>query len=86
MNDNDLTKSEKCIDDNEKLVILGGAIGEESVDVNRIKTLSKLPSLDELRAKILRMLNTPATRIACVLQAPGSQVARVLSAHAAKGE
>ncbi len=72
--------------DNDKLIILGGAVGEESVDVNRIRTLSKLPSLDELRAQILRTINTPATRIACILQAPGSQVARVISAHATKGE
>ena len=72
--------------DNEKLVILGGAVGEEAVDIARIKILAKLPSLDQLRSKIIGMLNTPATRIACVLQAPGSQVARVLSAHAAKGE
>ena len=72
--------------DNEKLIILGGAVGEESVDINRIKTLSKLPSLDELRAQILRILNTPATRIACVLQAPGTAVARVVGAHATKGE
>lgn len=70
--------------DNENLVILGGAVGDEAVDVKRIVTLSKLPSLDVLRAKILGMLNTPATRIAGVLQAPGSQVARVIGAHAAK--
>jgi len=70
--------------DNQKLVILGGAVGAEAVDVAGIKTLAKLPSLDVLRAKILCMLNTPATRIACVLQAPGSSVARVISAHASK--
>lgn len=72
--------------DNEKLIILGGAVGEEAVDLGRIKTLAKLPSLDALRAKILCMLNTPATRIACVLQGPASGVARVIGAHAAKGE
>lgn len=70
--------------DNQKLVILGGAVGDEAVDIAGIKTLAKLPSLDVLRAKILGMLNTPATRIACVLQAPGSSVARVISAHATK--
>lgn len=70
--------------DNEKLVILGGAVGDEAVDVERIKILAKLPSLDELRSRIIGMINTPATRIACILQAPGSQVARVISAHAEK--
>lgn len=70
--------------DNEKLIILGGAVGTESVDISRIKTLAKLPSLDQLRSKIIGMITTPATRIACVLQAPGSQVARVIAAHAAK--
>lgn len=72
--------------DNEKLVILGGAVGDEAVDVSRIKILAKLPSLDELRSRIIGMISTPATRIACILQAPGSQVARVISAHAEKGE
>jgi large subunit ribosomal protein L10 len=70
--------------DNEKLIILGGAVGSEAVDVSRIKTLAKLPSLDQLRSKIIGMISTPATRIACILQAPGSQVARVISAHAKK--
>jgi len=45
-----------------------------------------LPSLDELRGKIVGMLNTPATRIAGVLQAPGGQLARVVQAHAAQGD
>jgi large subunit ribosomal protein L10 len=66
---------------NEKLVVLGGALGEEMLDVDSIKALATLPSLDELRAKIVGMLNTPATRIAGVLQAPAGQVARVISAY-----
>lgn len=70
---------------NEKLVIVGGAYGEQKLDVKAIETLAKLPSLNELRAKIVGMLQTPATRIACVLQAPGGQVARVISAHSKKG-
>lgn len=68
--------------DNEKLVILGGALQNEAMDVDRIKALAKLPSLDELRAKLVGMINTPATRIAGVLQAPGAQLARVLNAYA----
>lgn len=69
---------------NEKLVIIGGAYGAQKLDVAAIETLAKLPSLNELRAKIVGMLQTPATRIACLLQAPGGQVARVISAHSAK--
>jgi large subunit ribosomal protein L10 len=71
---------------NEKLVIIGGAYGAQKLDIKAIEALSKLPSLDELRATIIGMLKTPATRIATVLQAPGSQVARVISAKASKGE
>lgn len=70
---------------NEKLVIVGGAYGEQRLDAKAIETLAKLPSLDELRGKIVGMLKTPATRIACVLQAPGGQVARVIAAKADKG-
>lgn len=71
---------------NEKLVVLGGAMGDIRLDVDAVKHLATLPSLDELRAKLVGMLNTPATRIAGVLQAPGGQVARVISAHAQQSE
>ena len=71
---------------NDKLVVLGGALGEEMLDVNGIKALASLPGLDELRAKIVGMISTPATRIAGVLQAPGGQIARVIAAKAAEGE
>lgn len=70
---------------NDKLVIVGGAYGDQKLSVKDIEALSKLPSLDELRAKIIGMLKTPATRIAGVLQAPGGQIARVIAAHANKG-
>lgn len=70
---------------NEKFVILGGALGDRPLKVKDIEALSQLPSLNELRAKIVGMLKTPATRIACILQAPGGQVARVISAHAKQG-
>ncbi len=70
---------------NEKLVIVGGAFGTQKLDVKDIEKLAKLPSLNELRAKIIGMLQTPAQRIVSVLQAPGGQVARVISAHAKKG-
>jgi len=65
--------------------VLGGALGEELLDVAGVKALASLPGLDELRAKIVGMLSTPATRIAGVLQAPAGQVARVIGAKAAEG-
>lgn len=70
--------------DNEKLVILGGAMGDKLLDKSGVETLSKLPSLDELRAKLLGMLQTPAQRLAVLAAAPASQVARVISAYATK--
>jgi len=71
---------------NDKLIVLGGALGEEQLDVTRVEELASLPSMDELRGKIVGMLKTPATRIAGVLQAPAGQIARVLGARAASGE
>jgi len=71
---------------NEKFVILGGALGTTVMDAARVKALAELPSLDQLRAKLLGMLQTPATRIAGVLQAPAGQVARVIAAHANKNQ
>ncbi|MDF7673878.1 50S ribosomal protein L10 [Acetobacteraceae bacterium ESL0709] len=71
---------------NEKLVILGGALGGQSLSVNAVKALAELPSLDELRAKLVGMINTPATRIAGITQAPAGQLARVLGAYARTGE
>ena len=69
---------------NEKLVIVGGAFGEKRLDVKSIEALSKLPSLNELRGKIVGLLQAPAQRIATVLQAPAGQVARVISAKSKK--
>ena len=69
---------------NAKLQLVGGAFGETVLDKAAINQLATLPSLDELRAKILALLQTPATRIAGVLQAPASQLARVFSAYAKK--
>jgi large subunit ribosomal protein L10 len=71
-------------DKNQKFVILGGAMGKTSLDADRVKALATMPSLDELRAMLAGMLKQPAQRIASGLQAPGAQVARVLSAYADK--
>jgi len=76
----------KYADGNQKLAVIGGALEAKVLDANAVTSLAKLPSLDELRAKLLGMIATPATRIAGVLQAPASQLARVLSAHARAGE
>jgi large subunit ribosomal protein L10 len=69
---------------NEKFVVLGGALGSQMLDASGIKALSELPSLETLRAGLVGMIQTPATRIAGVLAAPGGQIARVLAAHAEK--
>jgi large subunit ribosomal protein L10 len=67
---------------NEKLTIIGGGLAGQIMDADGVKELAGLPSLDELRAKLIGLLLAPATRIAGVLQAPASQLARVLAAHA----
>jgi len=67
---------------NEKFVLVGGSLGTQVLDVAGVKALAELPSLDSLRAKLLGLLNAPATRIAGVLQAPGAQLARVFAAYA----
>lgn len=70
---------------NEKLVMLGGAFGEHQLDEAAIKQLATMPSMDELRAKLIALINTPATRLAGVLQAPAGQLARVCGAYGAQG-
>ncbi|MCF8467707.1 MAG: 50S ribosomal protein L10 [Sneathiella sp.] len=70
---------------NEKFVIIGGAMGATELDPAGVKSLASLPSLDELRGKLVGLLQAPATKIAGVLQAPASQLARVLAAKAAQG-
>jgi large subunit ribosomal protein L10 len=71
---------------NDKLVILGGAMGTTALDAEGVKALAALPSLDELRGKLLGMIQTPATRIAAVVAAPAAQLARVFGAYAKKDE
>ncbi|MFT4321292.1 50S ribosomal protein L10 [Bartonella bacilliformis] len=71
---------------NDKLVILGGSMGAVSLSVDAVKSLASLPSLNELRAKLVGMISTPATRVVQVIKAPAGQVARVIGAYAQKGE
>lgn len=70
---------------NDKFVVLGGAMGTTVLDQSGVKALAELPSLDELRAKLVGMIQTPATRIAGVTQAPAGQLARLMNAYAEKG-
>ncbi|MEQ1713170.1 MAG: 50S ribosomal protein L10 [Hyphomicrobium sp.] len=70
---------------NDKLVILGGAMGKTVLDAKGVKALAELPSLDELRAKLIGLLNAPATKIARTVKEPGAKLARVIQAKAAQG-
>ena len=72
----------KFADANQKLAVVGGALEAKVLDAGAVNSLAKLPSLDELRAQLVGMISTPATRIAGVLAAPAGQIARVISAHA----
>ncbi|MBN8921120.1 MAG: 50S ribosomal protein L10 [Rhizobiales bacterium] len=71
---------------NENLVILGGAMGKTALDPNAVKALATLPSLDELRARLVGLIQAPATKIAQVVVAPATKVARVFGAYAKSGE
>ena len=70
---------------NAKLVIVGGSYAGALLDAEKVKALAEMPSLDELRAKLLSLINTPASRLVGLLQAPGGQLARVLKAKAELG-
>jgi large subunit ribosomal protein L10 len=67
---------------NDKLVILGGAMGSSVLDANGVKALAALPSLDELRGRLVGLIQAPATKIAQLVQEPGAQLARVVQAKA----
>ncbi|URW76994.1 50S ribosomal protein L10 [Sphingomonas donggukensis] len=69
---------------NDKFEIVGGAMGSQILDAEGVKALASLPSLDELRAKLVGLLVAPATKLATITQAPAAQIARVLSAYAEK--
>jgi large subunit ribosomal protein L10 len=67
---------------NDKLRIVGGALAGKPLDAAGVRALAVLPSLDELRGKIIGLIQAPATKLAGLLQAPAGQLARVLAAHA----
>jgi large subunit ribosomal protein L10 len=68
----------------EQFAILGGLFGDQLLDKKGVDALATLPSLDELRGKIIGLVQAPATKIAGVLAAPGGQLARVINAYATK--
>ncbi len=70
----------------DRFEIVGGAMGDTLLDVNGVKALAELPSLDELRARIVGLIQAPATKVAQVIQAPAAQLARVFGAYATKQE
>jgi len=70
----------------EKFVILGGAMGKTALNPDGVKALASLPSLDELRAKLVGLIQAPATKIAQIVNAPAAKLARVVQAHAMKSE
>ena len=69
---------------NDKLEIVGGAMGSTQLDAAGIKALASMPSLDELRAKIVGLVNAPATKVVQLVNAPASKLARVFGAYGAK--
>ena len=71
---------------NTKLTIVGGGLQGQMLDAAGVKALATLPSLDELRAKIIGLLNAPATKLAVLLQTPGGQLARVMAAYSEKSD
>ena len=71
---------------NEHFVILGGSMGKTVLNVDGVKALALLPSLDELRGKIIGLIVAPATKLAQLANAPAAKLARVIQAHASKGE
>jgi large subunit ribosomal protein L10 len=70
--------------DNDKLVILGGAMGATALNVAAIRSLATLPSLDELRGKLIGLIQAPATKLAQLTTAPAAKLARVFAAYGGK--
>lgn len=70
----------------DKLVILGGAMGTTALDANGVKALATMPSLDELRAKLVGLIQAPATKIAQLSTAPAAKLARMFGAYAKRDE
>jgi large subunit ribosomal protein L10 len=72
--------------ENAKLVVLGGALGAVVLDVDAVRSLATLPSLDELRGKLIGLIKAPASKLAQLAAAPASKLVRVFSAYAGKAD
>ena len=72
--------------ENDNFVVLGGSLPEKKIDLGEVKELASLPSLDELRAKILGLINSPAGNIASLINTPSTNLAQVVMAFSEKGE
>jgi large subunit ribosomal protein L10 len=70
----------------DKFVILGGAMGTTALNADGVKALATMPSLDELRAKLVGLIQAPATKIAQLSTAPAAKLARVFGAYAKRDE
>ena len=75
----------KYAKENNKLVILGGTMGRTVLNPDGVRALAELPSLDELRAKLIGLLMAPAAKIARTIKEPGAKLARVIQAKASSG-
>lgn len=71
---------------NDKFVILGGAFGKTALNPDGVKALATMPSLDELRAKLIGLIQAPATKVAQVVNAPAAKLARVFGAYGRENE
>ncbi len=71
---------------NEQFEILGGALGATNLNPEGVKSLATMPSLDELRAKLVGLVQAPATKVVRVVNTPAGQLARVFGAYGEKGE
>lgn len=68
----------------DRIEIVGGSLGSVVLDANGIKALATMPSLDEMRAKLVGLVQAPATKLAQLATAPAAKLARVFGAYAAK--
>ncbi len=71
----------KFAKDNDNFEVVGGSMGDQVLDIDGVKALATMPSLDELRGKLVGLIQAPATKVAGVLQAPAGQLARVCGAY-----
>ena len=69
--------------DHQKFVVLGGAMGKTALDVEGVRALAALPSLDELRARLVGLITAPAAKLAQLSTGPAAKLARVVGAYAA---